>query len=512
VALLVVSGSLGHRLLTWGPVAQSNIWSDFFLGLLCFVAASAWCTWPLLSAGVDDHSELSLYAMLPVTPLRLFIASLLASMAERRALLIVSPVIGATAGYASTRPPSSALCALLLLTMFALSVAAWARAALNTALNVLRHERNGQSLAFGLLFILGVGALLPPVDASWLLSLDLATSTAGTDVIADAARALKRFPTGLLAAGMSALARGRITQALLCAGGLAVFAVFGSLLAYALMLRFQRAVGRGRPSADAAQAAAVATTPSSQRGAERTTTPLLWLLVRREAMDFLQNPKARLMACVPVVLAVLLKLVSAQVLLRALLGGTADVWLVGGLSVYASVVMAMTFAQNAFGYDGQGFCAFLASPVPLPDVLLAKNIVHGGAAILSGLGAAVFCLTYVGAGGGRELLLASCAVVATVPVLLAAGNVLSVYFPAKFHASLKRRDQLPLPTTVLGFLAVGLAVWPWALLARKMLEVSPAAVLMLMLCSGGLHAASFSFISRLLVDRREGIMHAINRA
>ena len=38
-------------------VAESNVWPYFILNLLCFVTTAVWVTWPLLSAGVDDHSR-----------------------------------------------------------------------------------------------------------------------------------------------------------------------------------------------------------------------------------------------------------------------------------------------------------------------------------------------------------------------------------------------------------------------------------------------------------------------
>ncbi|MBN1207584.1 MAG: hypothetical protein JXB05_22135, partial [Myxococcaceae bacterium] len=57
------------------PVAQSNVWPYFILNLLCFVTAAVWVTWPLMSAGVDDHSELSRYAPFPISPFRLLISS-----------------------------------------------------------------------------------------------------------------------------------------------------------------------------------------------------------------------------------------------------------------------------------------------------------------------------------------------------------------------------------------------------------------------------------------------------
>ena len=68
-----------YGLMRLKPIAENNIWPFFILNLLCFVTSAVWVTWPLMSAGVDDHSELSRYAPFPISPFRLLIASTVAS-------------------------------------------------------------------------------------------------------------------------------------------------------------------------------------------------------------------------------------------------------------------------------------------------------------------------------------------------------------------------------------------------------------------------------------------------
>ena len=82
---------------------ELEVWPDFILRLLCFVTTCVWVTWPVLSAGVDDHSELSRYSAFPISSLRLMLASTLAGLAEPRSLVIYGPLVGATVGYFSIR-------------------------------------------------------------------------------------------------------------------------------------------------------------------------------------------------------------------------------------------------------------------------------------------------------------------------------------------------------------------------------------------------------------------------
>lgn len=54
---------------------------------------------------------------------------------------------------------------------------------------------------------------------------------------------------------------------------------------------------------------------------------------------------------------------------------------------------------------------------------------------------------------------AALAVVTLMPALLTMGNFLSLYFPVKFHANLKRRDQLPFVASM-GVVGAGAGTWP----------------------------------------------------
>jgi len=88
---------------------------------------AVWATWPVMSAGVDDHSEISRYSAFSDLELPAARASTLATMAEPRALVFYGPVTGAALGYLRLHPPTSYVFALMLFVAFVLFNAAVSR-------------------------------------------------------------------------------------------------------------------------------------------------------------------------------------------------------------------------------------------------------------------------------------------------------------------------------------------------------------------------------------------------
>ena len=188
----------------------------------------------------------------------------------------------------------------------------------------------------------------------------------------------------------------------------------------------------------------------------------------------------------------------------------------GGLCIYGAVVMASTFSQNTFAYDGQGLAMLICAPVELGDVLRAKNRVQGAAAGGMALLVGLFYRVYFRQGSALDFLCAMASVLAVIPVLLAAGNFLSLYFPVKFHASLKRRDKMPLTASMLGIGAasVGCAPFVWALRFAGAEGPRPQTLLMLGLCAGVnlvLYRALLPLALRLLEQRKEMVLRAVTR-
>ncbi|MCY1075074.1 hypothetical protein [Archangium lansingense] len=496
-----------YGLMRLRTIAESEIWPFFILNLLCFVTSAVWVTWPLMSAGVDDHSELSRYAPFPISPFRLLIASTVASLFEPRALVFYAPLTGAALGFASVHPLRLQWFAVLLYVLFALLNAAWSRVGLHLVLNVLREKHSAQLIGGGFVLFLVAASLIPPIDTSWLT----AVGEGGVDkldmaIIVDATIALGRVPSGFFGDALLELTYGYRRNALANGVGMVFFALMGLGLAYALLLRFHRNVGRAGPSVKES---------GDNDPFARTRTVSTTLLVR-EALDLWRNPRARLLASVPFVLAILLKLTSGRALFEYLLGASADAWLMGGLCIYGAVVMASTFSQNTFAYDGHGLALLIAAPVELGDVLRAKNVVQGAAAGGMALLVGLFYRVYFGRGSALDFLCAMAAVLAVIPVLLAAGNFLSLYFPVKFHASLKRRDKLPLTASMLGIVAasVGCAPFIWALRFAGKSGPNGQTLAMIALCAVVnviMYRALLPLALRLLGQRREIVLRAVTR-
>lgn len=497
-----------YGLMRLRPIAESGVWPFFILNLLCFVTAAVWVTWPLMSAGVDDHSELSRYAPFPISPFRLLIASTVASLFEPRALVFYAPLTGAALGYASVHPVRAPWFAFGLYVLFALLNAAWSRVGLHLVLNVLREKHSAELIGGGFVLFLVGASLIPPIDTSWLTT---AMGEGGVDkldmaIIVDATLALGRVPPGFFGDALLELSYGYRRNALADGLGLLFFTLVGLGLAYALLLRFHRGVGRAGPGVKES-----GDNDPFARTRSRYTT-----LVVREALDLWRNPRARLLASVPFVLAILMKLTSGRALFEYMLGASADAWLMGGLCIYGAVVMASTFSQNTFAYDGHGLAMLIAAPVRLGDVLRAKNVVQGAAAGAMALLVGVFYRVYFGKGTALDFLCAMAAVVSVIPVLLAAGNFLSLYFPVKFHASLKRRDKLPLTASMLGIVAasVGCAPFVWALRFAGKSGPTGQTLAMIALCATVnvvLYRALLPLALRLLDYRKEIVLRAVTR-
>jgi ABC-2 type transport system permease protein len=487
--------------------AELEAWPDFILRLLCFVTTCVWVTWPVLSAGVDDHSELSRYAAYPISSWRLMLASMLSSLFEPRSLVFYGPIVGATLGYLSVYVVHDPLLIAAAFAIYVLFNAALSRVGLHLVLSVLRQQRSAELIGGGFFATLVVASFIPPIDTSWLFNLGQAGVQAVPDtLVEDATRALGRFPTGFFAHAIAMSAEQRPLRALGDVVGLFVFMAVALWFAWKLLLDFHKKQGRAAPVSQAERANNPFVKPRS----------LFATLIVREALDLWHNPRARLLVAVPFVIGILFKLLSGRALFAYFLKDSTDAWLLGGLCVYGAIVMGSTFSQNAFAYDGHGFSAFLAAPIDLGLVLRAKNVVHaaagGGLAVL----VAIFYVSYFQAGGPLEVALAMASVSVLIPVVLTVGNALSLTFPVKFHANLKRRDKLPFLASMIGIGAAGIGTWPFAASMRLVGTTGPTAVTFGLVAGAALVAWAVYFFTLplavgQLVARREFVLRAVTR-
>ena len=497
-------------LFRFAPIAQSNLWPEFLLHLLSFVLAGLWGLWPLLSLGADDFSENTRFSLYPISSFRLLWVATLARIAEVRNLLLLSPLLGAFWGYVELRGLALFPWPLLLLAATVFFYLALAQLFSNVMLCILGHRHNAEILGGGLLLFLALATLIPPVDVSWLFEADFGALGALSDeLIERATLALGKLPTGYLGEGLGRLGEGggRGLGPLAYVMALLEWGALLMVVAWGFLVHFLRRNFRAPPKPKAAQAWEGFARPSSLKGV------LLW----KEALEFWKHPRARLLACVPFVLCIFIRVFSARTLFVYAMGEAADAFLMGALCLYAATLMTSTFAQNSFAYEGQAFFALLSAPLDMAWVLRAKNLVQALAGALLSALVAVFYMGYIGRGGWRECLFSAGAVGVLLPVLLCAGNVMSLLFPVKFHASLQRKDRLPLAVTLGGVAAAGLGVAPWSWLVSSLGAQRPSGGLGMLLLSLALgswmvYYNLWPLTTRLLESRKEAICRAVMRA
>jgi ABC-2 type transport system permease protein len=358
----------------------------------------------------------------------------------------------------------------------------------------------------GLLLFLGCAAFVPPPNLAWLRGLKATSPTIDDAFLRGSIATFTLLPTGGWAWTVVSAANGAVSLIPLPLAHLTAGTVIGYLVALWLLLRFHRRAARALPQRFPAQGARETFGAMSLDG----------VLAEREWRDLLLNARARLMVALPFFLTILLKLVGARALALEVIGTQSDVWLMGGVASYGALVLAGGFAQNSFGSDGAGAQLFLGAPISMTRVLRAKNLVHGGAAVLLGLLLLGFYSAYIACPPAWAFFAVPCNVTWQALLLVALGNVLSVIAPRKLHPSLKRRDRAPAISIVLGLVGAAIAVAPGSALLRQVKGASPTAAqiaLFPLLAAVGfvLWRLSIPIADELLRTRRAGLLRAVTR-
>jgi ABC-2 type transport system permease protein len=149
-------------------------------------------------------------------------------------------------------------------------------------------------------------------------------------------------------------------------------------------------------------------------------------------------------------------------------------------------------------------------------VLYAKNLVHGTLGALVALFVIGFYRVYFAAGTWVDALCAAVSVLVVIPILLAMGNFLSLFFPVKFHSNLKRRDKVPFAASMLGVAAASLGTAPCAMALRRVGTAGPnaATALEIFLCASVawlIYGFSLGAATQLLESRREIVLKSVTR-
>jgi ABC-2 type transport system permease protein len=110
------------------------------------------------------------------------------------------------------------------------------------------------------------------------------------------------------------------------------------------------------------------------------------------------------------------------------------------------ILMLTNFVYNNFGGDAAGIQFFYASPARFRDIVLAKNLMHGGILLLEA-GLAWIAVSLIYQRPGFDVTVATIAgLLFAAPVNFAIGNLLSIYSPRKIDYSKfgrQRASQFP---------------------------------------------------------------------
>lgn len=514
---LAVGLGVGSYLLfaTVPAVAASRIWRAFFLGLYCFLMGVFWVLWPLVAAQVDEAYELGRYLHYPVRPARLYLIQTTVGLAEPSVIFFYPALLGAGLGLAQTMEPG-AFATTGLMVCFALMNVAVGRALLSLFLNVMRSRRSAEILFAAFLGTLGVAALLPPVDASWLFSQLESMATASPEELGEILRAtgaVTDTPPGWLAYGLRAAAMGHTSTAAATALGMVTVGAVAWLAGLVLLKRFYRG-GRDLFGASRRPAATSSARPRPGwrlPGLSDATSAVL----QKELRTLTDNPKGRMVFAVPFFLLILLKVVGAPQLLQYLWGPTWAATLLALLGLYVLAVLAGQFFVAGFGYDGQGVRLVFLTPAPTDAWLRGRNLAQAAFATaqLLGLALAIF-----------GLLPGTCATGLALPifgfpfgllVLLTVGNLVAASHPQRYHLSLARRDrpQGAAFVAVLGGLAfVSLTTGGALALAALTHLPTPATLAPLPLVGALIYRLLLPVATRWTATHRERIITAIARS
>jgi ABC-2 type transport system permease protein len=172
-------------------------------------------------------------------------------------------------------------------------------------------------------------------------------------------------------------------------------------------------------------------------------------IFEKETRYLLRSGPVLFMFIMPIVILVLFRVnPAASGAKSSVLAHAAD-WAFPIGSAYA-LLMLTNIVYNSFGADGSGLQFFLIAPVPLRDVLFAKNIAH--TAVLAINIALVFTATaFLYHPPSVDIVFITLtALLFALPLNLSAGNLMSVYSPKRYDLAAFGRQRASAATGFIG--------------------------------------------------------------
>jgi len=241
------------------------------------------------------------------------------------------------------------------------------------------------------------------------------------------------LPPGMAASAVTAGYAGRALAEL--AGLLAYSGVLGWLLSIRL-----RAEYRGENLSEARRETAA--TRSVVRAGWNVTglSPTVAALLEKDLRYLVRNSTAYFTLLAPVLIVILLSLghggshAKQPVFMRS-----SSIFF--PLSVGYTMLVLVGLAYNNLGYDGSGLPMLLAAPIRFRDVLVAKNLLHTLVVTAEVLAVSVLGWFVVGPPPPLVVAVTMAGALWVLLTNLAAGNLVSLYFPRKLNFGQMRRQQ-----------------------------------------------------------------------
>lgn len=250
------------------------------------------------------------------------------------------------------------------------------------------------------------------------------------------ASAGRLLPPGMAATAITAGRAGRAGNA---GAEFAGLLAYGGVLGWLLSLRL-RAEYRGENLSEARRETSAG--PSTVRAGWNVAglSPTVAALFEKDLRYLLRNTTGYFALLAPLLLIVVLSLghrgshASQPFFLRS-----SSIFF--PLSVGYVMLILVGLAYNNLGYDGPGLPMLFAAPIRFRDVLVAKNLIHTMVVLAEIL--AVSALGWFVVGPAPPLVVAVTLPGALWVLLtnLAAGNLVSLYFPRKLNFGQMRRQQ-----------------------------------------------------------------------
>ena len=252
-------------------------------------------------------------------------------------------------------------------------------------------------------------------------------------VLTRVASASRLLPPGMAASVITARHADRALA------GFAGLLIYSGVLTWLLSFRL-RAEYRGENLSEARRASAVTRSTVGAGWHVTGLSPIVAALLEKDLHYLVRNSTAYLTLLAPVVIVILLTVGHGGPHARQPVFAHSSSFFFPASIGYVMLTLA-GLAYNNLGYDGPGVAMLFSTPIRFRDVLVAKNLLHTMVALVEVLAVSALVRFIVGATPPLVLAMTLAGALMVHFTNLAAGNLMSLYFPRKLIPGQMRRQQ-----------------------------------------------------------------------